>query len=253
MKIISMPIQKGGTGKTSISVSLAVELAKKYNVLFIDCDTQGNSTGWLLREEFNFEFADYFYGTKLCDVIQKTKNPNLDVIGTFSIGGKLQAVKDGEQLKENIYMLTDFFDDVVKNYNYDFCIIDTAPTSTLFEKRLYCNCDEVIPPLTLECFSVDGLQIFLNNLNLARKNMRSEKPLFNKIVLNKFDKRYSSQKNYLNSFNSLAGQYSFYQVPVDPVFVKAQNSGFMLQEIKETKKETLSELSRLANDIAKEA
>lgn len=248
-----MPIQKGGTGKTSISVSLATELSKKHKVLFIDCDTQGNSTGWLLREEFEFEFADYFSGGKLSDVIQKTKNPNLDVIGTFSIGGKLQSLKDSEQLKENIYMLADFFDDVSANCSYDFCIIDTAPTSTLFEKRLYCNCDEVIPPLTLECFAVDGLQIFLNNLNLARKNMRSEKPKFNKIILNKFDKRYSSQKSYLNSFNSLSGQYTFYQIPVDPIFVKAQNSGYMIQELKETKKETLSELARLAADIEREA
>ena len=41
MKVITFAIQKGGTGKTSTAVSVAVELAEKgHSVIFIDADPQ---------------------------------------------------------------------------------------------------------------------------------------------------------------------------------------------------------------------
>ena len=50
VKSYAFALQKGGTGKTSISVSLAVELASKgKKVVYIDCDPQGNSSSWLLN------------------------------------------------------------------------------------------------------------------------------------------------------------------------------------------------------------
>ncbi|MDY3722781.1 MAG: ParA family protein, partial [Treponema sp.] len=44
MKTITFALQKGGTGKTSVSVSVALELAKKHKVIFIDADPQGNAS-----------------------------------------------------------------------------------------------------------------------------------------------------------------------------------------------------------------
>ena len=48
--VISVASQKGGTGKTSTSVSLAAGLAHKgKHVLLIDIDSQANSSKVLLR------------------------------------------------------------------------------------------------------------------------------------------------------------------------------------------------------------
>ena len=49
MKVIGLGLQKGGVGKTSISVALAAELAKTSKVLLIDADPQGNASGALLK------------------------------------------------------------------------------------------------------------------------------------------------------------------------------------------------------------
>ncbi|MCD8027278.1 MAG: AAA family ATPase [Erysipelotrichaceae bacterium] len=61
MEVISVINEKGGMGKTTISINLAVGLARKgKRVLLIDCDAQGNTTSYfsemyhkLNMKEFN--------------------------------------------------------------------------------------------------------------------------------------------------------------------------------------------------------
>ena len=47
VKTITFALQKGGTGKTSVSVAVALELAKNHKVIFIDADPQGNASDWI--------------------------------------------------------------------------------------------------------------------------------------------------------------------------------------------------------------
>ena len=67
MKVTTFAIQKGGTGKTSLSVSTAVELAKIGRTIIIDADPQGNATTWLgidnLEKELTalLDDSDEFY------------------------------------------------------------------------------------------------------------------------------------------------------------------------------------------------
>ena len=58
MKTYTFAIQKGGTGKTSVSVSVAVELAKLGRTILIDADPQGNTTDWMNLPKLEYELSD---------------------------------------------------------------------------------------------------------------------------------------------------------------------------------------------------
>ena len=59
-KIIAFANQKGGVGKTTSAVNIASSLAaKKYSVLLVDCDPQGNATSGLGIEKDGLELSIY--------------------------------------------------------------------------------------------------------------------------------------------------------------------------------------------------
>ena len=88
MKRICVAIQKGGVGKTTVSVNLAAELAKKNKVVILDADPQGNSTSSLI-DSFEHELADILYGNVAVDeAIYETTIKNLYIIPTAAIDEK---------------------------------------------------------------------------------------------------------------------------------------------------------------------
>ena len=64
--VISIASQKGGTGKTSTSISLAAGLAHKgKRVLLVDIDSQANSSKVLLRDYPKLSKDQTIYSTIL--------------------------------------------------------------------------------------------------------------------------------------------------------------------------------------------
>ncbi|MCV3414633.1 ParA family protein, partial [Campylobacter lari] len=65
MKIISICNEKGGSGKSTIAINLAIELAKKEKVLVIDADPQQSINTFIsIRKEEKFnKIFDYEFKT----------------------------------------------------------------------------------------------------------------------------------------------------------------------------------------------
>lgn len=251
MKTITFALQKGGTGKTSCSVSCAVELAKKYKVIFIDADPQGNASAWIGPDKIAYELSDVLTGkTALGQAICQTEVPNLFLLPTAGIGGSLREYQQSSKAMTEPYAIADLLPELGKIF--DFCVIDTSPAFGAIERAAFAAADEVIPVLQLNQFSLDGLQIFTTNLASAKKSLRlGDKPVLNKIILNGRDERIAQQNENLKMFEQMAGNISLFILPTDQSYSKAQKVKLPIQILNSSKKETFDTLTKLAEAIAK--
>ena len=251
MKIITVALQKGGVGKTSIAVSLAVELAKTGKTILIDADPQGNATTWLNIQTMQFEFADLLNGKCTQEqCINKTSTENLYIIPTAGIGGELKEYSENKaggsqgKIKKTLKEIA---------RNYDYCVIDTSPSFGNFERGIFYATNEIVAVLQLDEFSKDGLQIFNDRLqSFISDNLEEDepRPTFNKIVFNAKDDRIAQQGIILNQFLPLKEHgYNLYVIPVDQAYRKVQSAHVAIQDFSGTKRETLETITNLAKDL----
>jgi len=200
-KFIAFHVEKGGTGKTTMSGNMAAvlsDMGKK--VLMLDCDPQGNLSSWYITEGFNNDLCDVLQGKVILkNAIVSIKN-NLDIVGTFAINGELKEWSE-TTLFQKPFAFPDLLDQI-RNLNYDYAIFDLSPGISNLEKSILSNMDEVIGVLSAEFFSLDGLEIFENELEKLRKDRRA-KFTADKIIINRVNKSYTLHKSYLTEIEKL--------------------------------------------------
>jgi len=253
MKTIAFSIQKGGVGKTSMAVSLAVELAKKTgDVLIIDADPQGSASCWIGPEEINADLADVLFGkVELKKAIIKTRLTGLSHIPTAGVGSELNLYSKtlASQQDRCIKKITS----AAAMMGFRFCIIDMSPGFGPLEWACFMAADEVVTPVLPDSFAADGLEVFSENLNRFREDKEMQKPFYKKIIVNTIDKRIPQHDQILVEVKTAGKSLQLFQFPVDPAFRKSQAAGITVQELSGTKPETLAEISRLAKAFIKEA
>lgn len=254
MKTITFAIQKGGTGKTSVSVSTAVELAKIGKTLVVDADPQGNATTWLGIENMQHELSDLltkddYTIEEIRETILPTQTENLYIMPTAGIGGGLgnyQKYGSNDDPKAITRLLRN-----IKN-EFKFCIIDTSPSFGGIETSCFLASHEAVTVLKIDEFSTDGLEIFFENLQKMKRRHDTELPELSKIVLNGRDMRLVQQARIVTQIERLLSRSNkkLYVVPVEQGFPKAQQLHVPLQDLADVKKETLEIIRTLATDLS---
>ncbi|WP_145778333.1 ParA family protein [Micromonospora taraxaci] len=188
-RVMCVANQKGGVGKTTTTVNLAVALALHGNrVLVVDLDPQGNaSTG--LNVPHHTGIPDVYdcliNSVPLVEVAQAVEGiPNLWCVpATIDLAGaEIELV--------SVVARESRLDRAIAAYpgQFDYVFIDCPPSLGLLTVNALVAAQEVLIPIQCEYYALEGLNQLINNINLVRQHLNPKLDV-STILLTMYDRR----------------------------------------------------------------
>lgn len=176
MKTISIFNQKGGVGKTTSVVNLAVALSKlDKKVLVIDFDPQANTTTGLGFDKNELEKSIYkmFYdeGDNYKDYILKSEEGPYLIASENSLSGlevELVSLDQEERLK----MLSQIIEEIKKDF--DIILIDCPPSLGLLSLNALVASDSIIIPIQTEYYALEGVSELLKTYQTIKESIKED-------------------------------------------------------------------------------
>jgi chromosome partitioning protein len=237
-KIIAVANQKGGCGKTTLSLSLGASLARKgYRICLVDSDAQANLTmglGYMRPDEIQVTIAHI-----MNEIINSGINPEKSELfkdRKYILNAQgMDFVPSSIELAdlENIIINTISRETVLKKFidyikpDYDFIIIDCMPSLNVITVNALNAADEVLIPVQAQFFSAKGLELLLKTITKVKDSLNPNLNIGG-VIINMFDSRYNFHNEVVDA---VKGAYDKYikifntKIPVSVKVTEAQAHG----------------------------
>lgn len=235
-KVVANATNKGGEGKTTMSIMLAeyAAIVMKKKVLTIDLDPQANFSKYYLNLEYDPVYkggkvppihpafdpdkdigwdgrstiANIFYGEEV--IPYPTDFANIEVLPAHS--NKLQeaeAVTKNEVLEKVHMRLKEFVDVPEVQQEYDLIVIDTPPSKGPLTIAGIKACTDMVIPSQMEEDSIDGIYGMLQLWKQETYSRPPEYPIKLAGILANRVRDVSLHKSFFDQLKSLESTKNF--------------------------------------------
>ncbi len=192
MRVISVVNQKGGCGKTTVSINLAAALRLRgNNVLLIDMDPQAHASLGLnikIKEKTTYDLLAY-PKVKLSEAVCEYRD-GFHLVASTPVLSALEQQLSGVNGKE--FRLGSKL--ARHHEKYDFVIIDSPPNIGLLTFNTLIASKEVLIPVEPSYFSLNGLERLMETVELLQNE--TEHVLVKHILINNLDRRTKFSRDF---------------------------------------------------------
>lgn len=153
-RVIAVFNHKGGTGKTTTSVTLAAGLASRgKRVLLVDTDAQGNVGVSLGASAERSLYHVLVMGLKAKDATTTVRD-NLDLLASNETLAAAELYLAGRQNRDRV--LSERL--AASSAEYDFVVLDCSPSLSLMNQNALVFADSVLVPVACDYLSLVGVR-----------------------------------------------------------------------------------------------